>query len=111
MAARNTPRDWAATDAYGTVGLASAAYPNLTPRQVYIVGEIQKTLTWWEAQAPSAAHLRFVIPAYRTLGYPREYKLAREPITIASTDDQAWRHPIMAKIGFKTARHARLAAA
>jgi hypothetical protein len=97
--------DWAATDAYGTAGLTSADYPNLTPRQVYIVGEIQKTLSWWEAQAPAAVHLRFVIPSYKTktLGYPREYKVAREPITIASTNDQAWRHPIMAKLRFKAA--------
>jgi hypothetical protein len=95
--------DWATTDGYGTVGLTSTDYPNLTPRQVYIVSEIQKALSWWEAQAPAAVHLRFVVPPYKTLGYPRQYKVAREPITIVSTNDQAWRHPVMAKIGFRAA--------
>ena len=90
---------WTTTDSYGTPGLTSAVYRSLTPRQVYIVGEIQKALAWWTAQAPAAAQLRFVIPPAGTLGAPRQVKVAREPIAIASTNDQLWRHPIMKKLG------------
>ena len=97
---------WTTLDQYGTKGLTSAAYPNLTPRQVYILGQIQQALDWWAARAPAAAHLSFVLPAYGTLGYPRQVKVAREPIDIASSDDQAWRHPIMARLGFKAASSA-----
>ncbi len=97
---------WATLDQYGTTGLTSAAYPNLTPRQVYILGQVQQALDWWATRAPAAAHLSFVVPAYGTLGYPRQVKVAREPIDVASTNDQAWRHPIMAKLGFKAASSA-----
>ena len=97
---------WATLDKYGTAGLTNPAYPNLTPREVYILGQIQAALDWWTARAPAAAHLSFVLPAYGTLGYPRQIKIAREPIDVASSNDQAWRHPIMAKLGFRASNSA-----
>ncbi len=93
---------WTRTDSYGTPGLTSTGHPKLTPRQVYIVGQIQKALDWWAAEAPAAAHLTFVIPKAGT-GAPLQVSVAREPITIASTSDQLWRHPIMAKLGHAAA--------
>ncbi len=100
--ANGTPHteDWSTTDSYGPVGDVDPSYPSLTPREAYIVTEVSKTLAWWEARAPAAAQLTFVIPAVGMLGAPQQRAVAQEPITIASTDDQRWRHPIMRSLGF-----------
>ena len=107
--ARAGNESWATTDSYGTAGLSSPYNPQLTPREAYIVGQIRKALDWWQNQAPAAAHLTFVIPtkpatgAKPTDGFPRQVSVGRQPINVASTNDQTWRHPIMTKLGFKAA--------
>ena len=98
----SSSESWATNDpnpAYDS----STPIKGLTPREVYIVGEIQKALAWWASQAPAAVQLSFVIPPAGTLGAPRQVNVAREPITIASTNDQLWRHPIMKKLGHPAA--------
>jgi hypothetical protein len=97
-AAPKHSESWATPDQYGPAGQRNPAYPSLTPREAYIVAEVSKTLLWWQARAPAAAQLTFVIPAAGKLGTPRQVSVAREPIAIASTSDQTWRHPIMAKV-------------
>jgi hypothetical protein len=94
---------WATTDSYGTTGLTSSYNAALTPRQAYVVSEIRKALDWWQSEAPAAAHLTFVIPTKPALGFPKQVGVAREPITIASTKDGLWRHPIMAKLKYPAA--------
>lgn len=102
-AAPKHSESWATSDTYGQAGQRNAAYPSLTPREAYIVAEVSKSLLWWQAQAPAAAQLTFVIPALGKAGAPRQVTVAREPIAIASTNDQAWRHPIMRKLGHPSA--------
>ncbi len=97
-AAPNHSENWEKPDPDKQYDQPDPAYPSLTARQGYIVAEVSKALLWWQAEAPTAAHLTFVIPAADEAGAPQEVKVAREPITIASSNDKAWRHPIMAKL-------------
>jgi hypothetical protein len=91
--------NWTKSDPNPVYDQLDPAYPKLTARQGYIVAEVSKALLWWQARAPAAAHLTFVLPALGKLGAPRQITVAREPIAIASTNDQAWRHPIMRQLG------------
>ena len=94
---------WKTPDPDSAYDQSDPAYPYLTPRQGYIVAEVSKTLLWWQSQAPAAVHLTFVIPPVGKVGAPQQVAVAREPITIASTNDALWRHPIMAALHHKAA--------
>ena len=94
---------WKTPDPDSAYDQPDPEYPRLTARQGYIVAEVSKTLLWWQSQAPSAVHLTFVIPPVGKVGAPQQVAVAREPITIASTKDALWRHPIMAALHHKAA--------
>jgi hypothetical protein len=103
---------WATPDPNTAYDQLDPAYPLLSAREGYIVAEVSKALVWWAARNP-AAHLTFVIPAAGAKGSPRQLALKKgikvagktvfEPIDIPSTDDQAWRHPLMRKLGVPSA--------
>jgi hypothetical protein len=76
-------------------------WPDLAPRQAYVVAKVSTALAWWAARNP-AAHLSFVIPTAGAMGAPQTIDVASEPIKVVSTNDQAWRHPIMKGLGFNS---------
>ena len=105
------PESWATPDPDTAYDQPDAAYPTLSAREGYIVAEVSKTLVWWADRNP-AAHLTFVIPAAGDTGAPQQVpfkgakvagKTVLEPIDIPSTDDHAWRHPLMRALGVPSA--------
>ena len=108
------PESWKNPDPNTAYDQPDPAYSQLSAREGYIVAEVSKALVWWAARNP-AADLTFVIPAVGTRGAPQQLpfkgakiagKAILEPIDIPSTDDHAWRHPLMRALGVPSATSA-----
>ena len=78
-AAPNHSENWEKPDPDKQYDQPDPAYPSLTARQGYIVAEVSKALLWWQAEAPTAAHLTFVIPAADEAGLRRRSRSRASP--------------------------------